>query len=53
MKPKNFPGRKNLRRFGKKSVFNIPTITDKRLRIGYKNRDSTGIPKQGWQYSVE
>ena len=53
MKPKNFTGRKNLRRFGKKSVFNIQAITDKRLRIGYKNRDSTGIPKQGWQYSVE
>jgi hypothetical protein len=47
MKPKNFCGRKNLRRFGKKSVFNTPTITDKRLRIGNKNRDSTGLPKQG------
>jgi hypothetical protein len=49
MKPKNFCGRKNLRRFGKKSVFNTPTITDKRLRIGNKNRDSTGLPKQGCQ----
>jgi hypothetical protein len=52
MKPKNFIGRKNLRRFGKKSVFNTPPITDTRLRIGNKNRDSTGLPKKGWQYET-
>jgi len=52
MKPKNFPGRKNLRRLGKKSVFNVPTITDTRLRIGSKRRDSTGLPIKGWQYET-
>jgi hypothetical protein len=45
MKPKNFPGRKNLRKHGKGSEYDCPPITDIRFRFGSKCRRGDGLPK--------
>lgn len=45
MKPKNFPGRKNRRRHGKGSEYDIPPIADIRFRFGRNKRRVDGVPK--------